>query len=105
MTELRSEVAQDAVQQGILAWLLKRMKVRKDHKQFLNMLGIVRSFLASVLKSWDNPAILKSEIFVGGFQAKMPFDANKLYSSEITAILLQNSDGNLTLFLPIAFWS
>ena len=29
MTELRSEMAQDAVQQGILAWLLKRMKVKK----------------------------------------------------------------------------
>lgn len=26
-------------------------------------------------------------------QAKMPFDANKLYGSEILAILLQNSDG------------
>ena len=31
MTELRSEVAQDAVQQGILAWLLKRMKVRRHY--------------------------------------------------------------------------
>lgn len=26
-------------------------------------------------------------------QAKMPFDANKLYCSEILAILLQNNDG------------
>ena len=32
MTELRSEVAQDAVQQGILAWLLKRMRVSKRNK-------------------------------------------------------------------------
>lgn len=29
-------------------------------------------------------------------QAKMPFDANKLYASEILAILLQNSDGKRT---------
>ena len=27
------------------------------------------------------------------FQAKMPFDVNKLYATEILAILLQNSDG------------
>lgn len=27
------------------------------------------------------------------FQMKMPFDPNKLYASEIMAILLQNSDG------------
>lgn len=26
-------------------------------------------------------------------QAKMPFDANKLYCSEVLAILLQNNDG------------
>lgn len=28
-------------------------------------------------------------------QAKMPFDANKLYCSEVLAILLQNKDGKL----------
>ncbi|KAM4692383.1 beta-catenin-like protein 1 [Rhinophrynus dorsalis] len=50
MTEFRPEICADAAQQGLLQWLLKRLK------------------------------------------AKMPFDANKLYCSEILAILLQNND-------------
>ncbi|KAG8446127.1 hypothetical protein GDO86_013844 [Hymenochirus boettgeri] len=50
MTEFRPEMCTDAAQQGLLHWLLKRLK------------------------------------------AKMPFDANKLYCSEILAILLQNND-------------
>ncbi|XP_063309411.1 beta-catenin-like protein 1 [Pelobates fuscus] len=50
MTEFRTEICADAAQQGLLQWLLKRLK------------------------------------------AKMPFDANKLYCSEILAILLQNND-------------
>uniref|UniRef100_A0A6I8Q8U2 Beta-catenin-like protein 1 n=1 Tax=Xenopus tropicalis TaxID=8364 RepID=A0A6I8Q8U2_XENTR len=50
MTEFRPEICSDAAQQGLLHWLLKRLK------------------------------------------AKMPFDANKLYCSEILAILLQNND-------------
>lgn len=31
-------------------------------------------------------------------QAKMPFDANKLYCSEVLAILLQNNDGETCLW-------
>uniref|UniRef100_A0A8C5QLG5 Beta-catenin-like protein 1 N-terminal domain-containing protein n=1 Tax=Leptobrachium leishanense TaxID=445787 RepID=A0A8C5QLG5_9ANUR len=55
MTEFRPEICADAAQQGLLQWLLKRLK------------------------------------------AKMPFDANKLYCSEILAILLQNNDGTREL--------
>ncbi|KAK7504727.1 hypothetical protein BaRGS_00004213 [Batillaria attramentaria] len=50
ITEFRPETSSEAAQQGLLQWLLKRIKM------------------------------------------KMPFDANKLYASEIMAILLQNSD-------------
>ncbi|XP_075133549.1 beta-catenin-like protein 1 [Leptodactylus fuscus] len=50
MTEFRPEICSEAAQQGLLQWLLKRLK------------------------------------------AKLPFDANKLYCSEILAILLQNND-------------
>ncbi|KAK7114078.1 beta-catenin-like protein 1 [Littorina saxatilis] len=50
VTEFRTEVSGDAAQQGLLVWLLKRVKM------------------------------------------KLPFDVNKLYASEIMAILLQNSD-------------
>ncbi|XP_053573940.1 beta-catenin-like protein 1 isoform X2 [Bombina bombina] len=50
LTEFRPEICSDAAQQGLLQWLLKRLK------------------------------------------AKVPFDANKLYCSEILAILLQNND-------------
>ncbi|XP_052817253.1 beta-catenin-like protein 1 [Mya arenaria] len=52
MAEFRPEMCGDAAQQGLLQWLLKRIR------------------------------------------AKMPFDANKLYATEIVAILLQNSDDN-----------
>ncbi|KAL3858660.1 hypothetical protein ACJMK2_008922 [Sinanodonta woodiana] len=52
MTEFRPEMCTEAAQQGLMQWLLKRIK------------------------------------------AKLPFDANKLYASEILAILLQNSDEN-----------
>ncbi|XP_048254766.1 beta-catenin-like protein 1 isoform X1 [Haliotis rufescens] len=55
ITEFRTEVTTEAAQQGLLQWLLKRVR------------------------------------------AKMPFDGNKLYSSEILAILLQNSDENRQL--------
>merc|ERR1711894_97943 len=52
MTEFRPEVCVEAAQQGLLQWILRRLK------------------------------------------AKMPFDANKLYCSEIMAILLQSSEEN-----------
>uniref|UniRef100_J3S884 Beta-catenin-like protein 1-like n=1 Tax=Crotalus adamanteus TaxID=8729 RepID=J3S884_CROAD len=52
MAEFRPEMCVDAAQQGLMQWLLKRVK------------------------------------------AKMPFDANKLYCSEVLAILLQNTDDN-----------
>ncbi|XP_015684735.1 beta-catenin-like protein 1, partial [Protobothrops mucrosquamatus] len=52
MAEFRPEMCVDAAQQGLMQWLLKRLK------------------------------------------AKMPFDANKLYCSEVLAILLQNTDDN-----------
>ncbi|XP_033754233.1 beta-catenin-like protein 1 [Pecten maximus] len=55
MMEFRPQMSSDAAQQGLLQWLLKRIK------------------------------------------AKMPFDANKLYASEILAILLQNSEENRTM--------
>uniref|UniRef100_A0A3B4AN90 Beta-catenin-like protein 1 n=1 Tax=Periophthalmus magnuspinnatus TaxID=409849 RepID=A0A3B4AN90_9GOBI len=51
MAEFRPGLCTEAAQQGLMQWLLKRIK-----------------------------------------QAKMPFDANKLYCSEILAILLQNND-------------
>lgn len=35
------------------------------------------------------------------FQAKIPFDANKLYCSEILAILLQNNDSKFTALSPL----
>ncbi|GAA6074074.1 beta-catenin-like protein 1, partial [Tachysurus ichikawai] len=50
MTEFKPGLCTEAAQQGLMQWLLKRIK------------------------------------------AKMPFDANKLYCSEILAILLQNND-------------
>jgi beta-catenin-like protein 1 len=53
--EFRPEVVGDVAKQGLLAWLLKRLRV------------------------------------------KAPFDANKLYVSEILSILLQNSPENKTL--------
>lgn len=55
LLEYRPEMSSDAAQQGLMQWLLRRIK------------------------------------------AKMPFDGNKLYASEILAILLQNSDENRLL--------
>ncbi|CAM5095152.1 unnamed protein product [Natator depressus] len=55
MAEFRPEMCTEAAQQGLIQWLLKRLK------------------------------------------AKMPFDANKLYCSEVLAILLQNNDDNREL--------
>ncbi|XP_009642352.2 beta-catenin-like protein 1 [Egretta garzetta] len=55
MAEFRPEMCTEAAQQGLMQWLLKRLK------------------------------------------AKMPFDANKLYCSEVLAILLQNNDDNREL--------
>ncbi|KAK1336289.1 hypothetical protein QTO34_004094 [Cnephaeus nilssonii] len=55
MAEFRPQMCEEAAQQGLLRWLLKRLK------------------------------------------AKMPFDANKLYCSEVLAILLQDSDANRAL--------
>uniref|UniRef100_A0A1E1XQJ8 Beta-catenin-like protein 1 N-terminal domain-containing protein n=1 Tax=Amblyomma sculptum TaxID=1581419 RepID=A0A1E1XQJ8_AMBSC len=55
LTEFRPDFSVQAAQQGLLAWILKRLKV------------------------------------------KMPFDANKLYCSEILSILLQNHDENKKL--------
>jgi len=40
--------------------------------------------------------IIKSVFVV--FQAKMPFDDNKLYCSEVLSILLQNHEGTLDRF-------
>ena len=51
MTELRPETCLEAVNQGVLQWIFKRIK------------------------------------------AKIPFDANKLYCSEIMSILIQNHQG------------
>ncbi|XP_061591064.1 beta-catenin-like protein 1 [Cololabis saira] len=55
MAEFRPGMCTEAAQQGLVQWLLKRIK------------------------------------------AKMPFDANKLYCSEILAILLQNNDSTREL--------
>ncbi|KAF3696565.1 Beta-catenin-like protein 1 Nuclear-associated protein [Channa argus] len=55
MAEFRPGMCTEAAQQGLIQWLLKRIK------------------------------------------AKMPFDGNKLYCSEILAILLQNNDGTREL--------
>ncbi|KAK3086197.1 hypothetical protein FSP39_015083, partial [Pinctada imbricata] len=55
LLEFRPDISTETAQQGLMQWLLKRVK------------------------------------------AKMPFDGNKLYSSEILAILLQNSDENRLL--------
>ncbi|XP_054918697.1 beta-catenin-like protein 1 isoform X2 [Dermacentor andersoni] len=55
LAEFRPELSIQAAQQGLLAWILKRLK------------------------------------------AKMPFDANKLYCSEILSILLQNQEENKKL--------
>ncbi|XP_066527913.1 beta-catenin-like protein 1 [Hoplias malabaricus] len=55
MAEFRPGLCSEAAQQGLMQWLLKRIK------------------------------------------AKMPFDANKLYCSEILAILLQNNDNTREL--------
>jgi len=53
--ELRPDVVVDVGKQGLIQWLLKRIK------------------------------------------AKMPYDGNKLYSSEILSILLQNNEENRAL--------
>lgn len=55
LTETRPEVCLQSAQQGLLKWIMKRLK------------------------------------------AKMPFDANKLYCSEILAILLQGTPENRQL--------
>ncbi|XP_078275092.1 beta-catenin-like protein 1 [Rhinoraja longicauda] len=55
LAEFRPEMCTEAAQQGLLLWMLKRIK------------------------------------------AKIPFDANKLYCSEILAIVLQNNDVNREL--------
>ncbi|KAI1892310.1 hypothetical protein AGOR_G00132020 [Albula goreensis] len=55
MAEFRPDLCTEAAQQGLMVWLLERIK------------------------------------------AKVPFDANKLYCSEILAILLQNNDGTREL--------
>ncbi|GCB72988.1 hypothetical protein scyTo_0002287, partial [Scyliorhinus torazame] len=55
LAEFRPEMCTEAAQQGLLQWMLKRIK------------------------------------------AKIPFDANKLYCSEILAIMLQNNDANREL--------
>ena len=55
MIELKAETCQAATQQGLMQWLLKRMK------------------------------------------AKMPFDGNKLYVSEMISILIQNDENNKQL--------
>jgi beta-catenin-like protein 1 len=55
LTEIRPEVCQQAAQQGLLSWIMKRLK------------------------------------------AKLPFDANKLYCSEILSILLQGTPENRQL--------
>ncbi|XP_067615738.1 beta-catenin-like protein 1 [Eurosta solidaginis] len=56
LTEINSDIVREAAEQGLLAWLLKRLK------------------------------------------QKSPFDANKLYCSEILSILIQtNNDNRLTL--------
>ncbi|CAG0879498.1 unnamed protein product [Darwinula stevensoni] len=52
ITEFRPEVCVDAAEQGVLSWILKRIRM------------------------------------------KMPFDANKLYASEILSILLQSHEQN-----------
>uniref|UniRef100_A0A8D2QC09 Catenin beta like 1 n=1 Tax=Zonotrichia albicollis TaxID=44394 RepID=A0A8D2QC09_ZONAL len=62
MAEFRPEMCTEAAQQGLMQWLLKRLK------------------------------------------AKMPFDANKLYCSEVLAILLQNNDGDPTSGGNFAFF-
>lgn len=55
LTELRTEICQEAAEQGLLQWILKRLKV------------------------------------------KSPFDANKLYCSEILSILIQDNKENQTM--------
>lgn len=55
LTELRPEFVQEAAEQGLLLWILKRLK------------------------------------------AKSPFDANKLYGSEILSILIQENKDNQTM--------
>jgi beta-catenin-like protein 1 len=55
LTEIRPEVCQQAAQQGLLSWIMKRLR------------------------------------------AKLPFDANKLYCSEILSILLQGTPENRQL--------
>ncbi|XP_064611827.1 beta-catenin-like protein 1 [Liolophura sinensis] len=55
ITEFRPDISSEAAQQGLMVWLLKRIK------------------------------------------AKMPFDGNKLYVSEILSILLQSNDENRQL--------
>lgn len=55
LTEIRPDVCQQAAQQGLLGWIMKRLR------------------------------------------AKLPFDANKLYCSEILSILLQGTPENRQL--------
>lgn len=55
LTEFRPEVCSDAAKQGLMQWLLRRLRL------------------------------------------KAPFDANKLYTSEILSILLQDNDSNRLL--------
>ncbi|PKU32337.1 hypothetical protein llap_17359 [Limosa lapponica baueri] len=96
MAEFRPEMCTEAAQQGLMQWLLKRLKVIFvissnicEYSEFKTRLKLGSMSLLTYYKlaKWKELALC----------AKMPFDANKLYCSEVLAILLQNNDDNREL--------
>ncbi|ELK04173.1 Beta-catenin-like protein 1 [Pteropus alecto] len=88
MAEFRPEMCTEAAQQGLLQWLLKRLKEPEvSCNSNLQLLAVGGSMI--ILYFPKKQQLPK--------KAKMPFDANKLYCSEVLAILLQDNDENREL--------
>ena len=84
MTGLKQEVALTAGEQGLILWILRRLKVtffltasQHSHEWF-NLYNFYFISLIDLISLQKLP----------------PYDANKLYASEILSILLQNTEGN-----------
>ena len=74
--EVKPGFTLDSTKQGLLQWLLKRIKV----KQTFNILKFLYNFYEFVI-----------------LKVKGSFDSNKLYAAELISILVQNQDDNRKL--------
>ncbi|MEQ2171556.1 hypothetical protein GOODEAATRI_011964 [Goodea atripinnis] len=103
MAEFRPGLCTEAAQQGLMQWLLKRIKVIRFSVFTLLAVVIELNEAINLFRNAVEHRFIyymrqaaargyKLQVFYVGYLAKMPFDANKLYCSEILAILLQNND-------------